>query len=186
MRPLFQKFCGFSAFLVAIGGVASDKQMLAADSFEPHRLAQESAVIRDDLAENEYIYFVWVTPPTINPNVEGSALLKQFLRQFNVVGFNHIRLTEAEGIAIVRAESPKFRTAEGKPVEAFVEAEMPPNLLEKVKLIRSTFANNLPEVGPSMRWFWFKDRDLDSCAEGGISITYLDRTYVFEAPMPGC
>jgi hypothetical protein len=153
----------------------------------PEALVRDYATINDQRPGGELVLAMWFVPQMVPANSAGADIAKAMLQKYVVIMVVHGRLQSATGtISFENVDALPARNQSGKPLTPVARDSLPPTNVGMLSALESLLRQNLGTMGNGMKLFVFDADDIDSCKRGQLSVLFVNETYTWDTPFPGC
>jgi hypothetical protein len=153
----------------------------------PEALARDYAAIDDQRSNGELVLAMWFVPQMVPANSPGADVAKAMLQKYVVVMVVHGRLQTATGtISFEPVDALQAMSQGGKPLASVARDSLPPTNIGMLSALESVLRQTLGPMGNGMKVFVFDAGDVGPCKKGQLSIRFVNETYTWDTPFPGC
>jgi hypothetical protein len=153
----------------------------------PEALARDYAAIDDQRSGGELILAMWFVPQMVPANSPGADIAKAMLEKYVVLMVVHGRLQSATGtISFEHVDTLPAMNQSGKPLASVSRDNLPPTNAGMLSALESVLRQTLGPMGNGMKVFVFDAGDVGSCKRGQLSVSFVNETYTWDTPFPGC
>jgi hypothetical protein len=153
----------------------------------PEALARDYATINDQRPGGELVLAMWFVPQMVPANSPGAEAAKAMLQKYVIVMVVHGHLQSTTGsMSFDNVDALPARNQSGKPLALVARDSLPPISAGMLTTLESLLRQTLGPMGNGMKVFVFDADDVDSCKRGQLSILFVNETYTWDTPFPGC
>ena len=170
--------------ILVSSGIATS--VAAARSWNPSQrdLAQDYLQIMHVRAENSITMLWWIAPPMMSgQNVEIAKLL---LDRYVIVAAVNARVSPEGTWSFPSADAPQVADVSGRQLRLLTGDNLPPAVQGIIAALQGTLRQGIGAMGQGMQFFAFEGGAARACQKGVLSVQYLDETYTWDTPVPGC
>jgi hypothetical protein len=153
----------------------------------PEALARDYAVITDQRPDGDLVLAMWFVPQMVPANSPGAADVGTMLQKYVVIAVVHGRLQSATGtISFEPIDALPAMNQSGKSLAPVSKDSLPPAYVGMLSAMESMFRQTLGTMGNGMKVFVFDAGGVGSCKRGQLSVLFVNETYTWDTPVPGC
>lgn len=153
----------------------------------PEALARDYAVINDPRPGGEMVMAMWFVPPIVPANSPGADIVRAMLQKYVVIVVVHGRLQRATGTySFEPIDALPAMNQSGKPLAPVSRDSLPPTNVGVLSAMESMLRQSFGPMGKGMKLFVFDAGDVGSCKKGQLSVLFVNETYTWNTPIPGC
>jgi hypothetical protein len=153
----------------------------------PESLARDYAGIHDQRPGGELVLAMWFVPQMVPANSPGADVAKAMLEKYVVIMVVHGRLQATTGtISFEPIDALPAMNQSGKSLAPVPRESLPPTNVGMLTAVESMLKQTLGPMGNGMKVFVFDAGGVGSCKRGQLSVQFVNETYTWDTPFPGC
>jgi len=174
-------FIGIGFALMCMNSDAPARQW----SKDPHALAHDYLYIMDTRQNNELVMLWWFAPPMINQSGEPKTSDSAF-ENYVILGTIHAHISSNGNMAFDPPEPISVDNVNGKELVKLNENTIPPTVSGVLATFKAVFSRSLGKAGEGLNLIAFEGDNVHACTAGGIKVHFVNETYTYDTPVPGC